>query len=62
MNGYYELIIKQLKKNGYAFLRHTGSSHQIWTNGLHNQTVSTNCYSRHMANEIMRQAGVNHRF
>ena len=61
MNGYYELVIKQLKAHGYAFLRQSGS-HQIWTNGLHNQTVSTNCYSRHTANGIMRQAGIEYHF
>lgn len=61
MNGFYELVIKQLKANGYVFLRQTGS-HQIWTNGLRSQTVSTNCYSRHTANAIVKQAGINHRF
>lgn len=62
MNGYYELIAKQLRANGYTLLRQSGTSHQIWTNGLKNVTVSTNCYSRHTANGIMRQAGINHRF
>jgi predicted RNA binding protein YcfA (HicA-like mRNA interferase family) len=62
MNGYYDLVVKQLKAHGYTLLRQTGSSHQIWTNGVHNQTVSTNCYSRHTANAIMRQAGISQRF
>jgi predicted RNA binding protein YcfA (HicA-like mRNA interferase family) len=61
MSGYYEAVIKVLKANGYAFLRQTGS-HQTWTNGVRNQTVSTNCYSRHTANGIMSQAGIKHRF
>ena len=55
------VYIKQLKAHDYVWLRQSGS-HQIWTNGLHNQTVSTNCYSRHTANGIMRQAGINYRF
>lgn len=62
MNGYYELVVKQLRANGYTLLRQSATSHQIWTNGLRNQTVSTNCHSRHTANGIMRQAGINHRF
>lgn len=61
MNGYYEQIAKLLRAHGYKLLRQTGS-HQIWTNGKRNQTVSTNCYSRHTANGIMRQAGIDHRF
>jgi predicted RNA binding protein YcfA (HicA-like mRNA interferase family) len=61
MSGYYEAVIKILKAYGYLLLRQTGS-HQTWTNGIRNQTVSTNCQSRHTANGIMRQAGINHRF
>lgn len=62
MNGYYDLVIKQLKEHGYTLLRQNGTAHQIWTNGPRNQTVSTNCYSRHTANGIMKQAGIDHRF
>lgn len=62
MNGYYELVIKQLRANGFALLRQTGGSHQIWSDGKRSVTVSTNCYSRRTANAIMRQAGVHHRF
>jgi predicted RNA binding protein YcfA (HicA-like mRNA interferase family) len=61
MNGYYKLVIEQLKKAGYTLIRQTGS-HQIWTNGKRNQVVSTNCDSRHTANGIMKQAGLDHRF
>lgn len=62
MNGYYELVIKQLRANGYHLLRQSGTSHQVWTNGARNVVVSTNCYSRHTANGIMKQAGIAHRF
>lgn len=62
MNGYYELVIKQLKEHGFLLLRQTGGSHQVWTNGLRNVVVSTNCYSRHTANGIMKSAGISHRF
>ena len=62
MNGYYELVVKLLKQHGFSLLRQTGGSHQVWSNGKHSVTVSTNCYSRHTANAIMRQAGVRNRF
>jgi predicted RNA binding protein YcfA (HicA-like mRNA interferase family) len=62
MNGYYELVIRKLKEHHFNLIRQTGGSHQIWSNGSKSVTVSTNCYSRHTANGIMRQAGINHRF
>ena len=49
MNGYYELVVKQLRAHGFSLLRQTGGAHQIWSNGSRNVTVSTNCYSRHTA-------------
>ncbi len=62
MNGYYELVVKQLKAHGYSLLRQTGGSHPIWSNGSRSVTVSTHCYSRHTANALMRQAGIRHHF
>lgn len=62
MNGYHKQVIAQLKANGYWFLRQGSGSHEIWTNGQRNQTVSTNMPARQMANTIMKQAGIEHRF
>lgn len=62
MNGYYSLVIAQLKLAGYQFLRAGKGSHELWTNGTRNQTVSKNMQSRDMANAIMKQAGIKHRF
>lgn len=62
MNGYYEKVVEQLKSHGYKFLRPGKGAHDIWTNGQRNQTLSRNCSSRHMANEIMKQAGISHKF
>lgn len=62
MNGYYKLVIEQLKKNGYYFLRAGKGAHELWSNGKRNQTVSFNMPSRDMANTIMKQAGIQHRF
>lgn len=62
MNGYYRLVVEQLKANGYRFLRSGKGAHEIWTNDKRNQTLSSNCASRFTANEIMKQAGISHRF
>lgn len=62
MNGYYALVVAKLKENGYSFLRHGKGSHDVWTNGKRNQIVSKNMPSRDMANTIMKQAGIQHKF
>jgi predicted RNA binding protein YcfA (HicA-like mRNA interferase family) len=62
MNGYYKLVADILYKNGFTLIRQGSTAHQIWSNGVKSVTVSTNCYSRHTANAIMRQAGIVHRF
>lgn len=62
MNGYYNQVIAMLKQHGYSFLRQGKGSHEIWSNGLRNQVVSKNMPSREMANVIMKQAGISHKF
>lgn len=62
MNGFYKAVIEQLKLAGYTFLRAGKGAHEIWTNGKRNQVVSKNMPAKQMANEIMKQAGLNHRF
>lgn len=61
MNGYYDSVTAVLKKHGFSCVRQKGS-HQTWTNGKLSVTVSTNCASRHTANHIMKEAGIDHRF
>lgn len=51
-----------LKQHGYYFLRQGKGAHEIYTNGKRSQTVSHNMPSRDMANAIMKQAGINHKF
>lgn len=62
MNGYYTQVVAQLKMHGYQYLRAGKGAHEIWSNGARAQTVSHNMPSRHMANAIMKQAGISHRF
>lgn len=61
MNGYYQQVIAVLKKHGFFFSRQAGA-HQTWKRGRLAVTVSTNCDSRHTANAIMKQAGIDHKF
>jgi predicted RNA binding protein YcfA (HicA-like mRNA interferase family) len=62
MNGYYQAVVSVLKEHGYSFLRPAGGSHEMWSNGRRKQTLSRNMPSRDMANKIMKQAGINHKF
>lgn len=58
MNGYYNLVITQLKQHGYSLLRQGKGSHEVWFNGTRSQIVSKNMPARHMANVVMKQAGI----
>lgn len=62
MKGYYDLIIAQLKKNGFTFLRQGKGSHEIWVRGAYHQIVPFNCASRHTANGIMKDCGIKYHF
>lgn len=62
MKGYYNQVVAMLKQHGYYFLRQGKGAHEIYTNGKRIQTVSHNMPSRDMANAIMKQAGINHKF
>lgn len=62
MNGYYAQVVEQLKRHGYQHSGPGRGSHEIWSNGKHNQTVPFHCKSRHTANAIMKQAGIDFKF
>jgi predicted RNA binding protein YcfA (HicA-like mRNA interferase family) len=61
----YEKKVRQiLKENGCYFHKHGRGDHDIWISPFSNKpiTVDGKIPSRHMANEIMKQAGIPHRF
>lgn len=62
MNGYYKQIIEALRKQGFSFVRSGKGSHEIWGLGSVKTIVPFNCPSRHTANAIMKQVGIDHRF
>jgi predicted RNA binding protein YcfA (HicA-like mRNA interferase family) len=62
MNGYESQIKTILSQHGWAYLRNGKGSHEIWKKGNEGQTIPKGCKSRHPANKIMKQCGINHKF
>jgi len=62
MNGYYPLVVEQLRAHGFAYRRQGKGSHEIWGLGGVSVVVPRNMPSRHTANAVMKQAGIAHRF
>lgn len=64
MAEYEEKVREILKENGCTFIRRGKGDHDIWHSPLSNKNfpVDTKIKSRHTANAIMRQSGINHRF
>ena len=65
MAEYFEKKVReQLKNNGCTLKRRGKGDHDIWYSPINNATfpVDGEIKSRHMANGIMKQAGIDHRF
>lgn len=62
MNGYYALIIEQLRRHGFTLIKGGKGSHEKWCKGRTILIVPFSCQSRHTANGIMKDAGIRHRF
>jgi predicted RNA binding protein YcfA (HicA-like mRNA interferase family) len=61
----YEKKVRQiLSKNGCYFVRHGKGDHDIWYSPVTGQnfTVDGEIRIRHVANGIMKQAGIRHHF
>jgi len=61
----YEKKVRQvLTENGYRFDRHAKGDHDMWRNPKTNHAVSVDgkIKSRHTANKIIKEAGINHHF
>jgi hypothetical protein len=58
MNGFYEQLIAALKAGGYWLKGPGKGSHEKWTNGRVVLIVPFNCYSRHTANAVLKEAGL----
>ena len=64
MAEYEKKVRDLLKKNQCSFVRHGKGDHDIWYSPISNQnvTVDTKIKSRHMANTVLKQAGIGKKF
>jgi len=64
MASYEKTVRKILHDNGCHFVRRGKGDHDIWFSPLSKQNfpVDGKIKSRHMANAIMKQSGIEHRF
>jgi len=62
--SYEKIVRKKLTENGCYLKRHGKGDHDIWFSPLSNQSfpVDGKIKSRHLANTVMKQAGIVHRF
>jgi len=60
-SGCYAKLRKILLEHGCFFHRQGGGSHEIWFSPITNRTVSVavTVASRHTANTILKEAGIN---
>lgn len=63
-SGYYDQLVKILKKNGCYLYRQGKDSHEIGFSPIINSTfpVAFTINNRHTANGILKQAGINFKF
>ncbi|MEZ3443619.1 MAG: type II toxin-antitoxin system HicA family toxin [Lachnospiraceae bacterium] len=64
MAEYEKKVRKIMLQNGCSFVRRGKGDHDIWYSPITNRniTVDTKIKSRHTANAIMAQSGINHKF
>ena len=62
--GFYKLIVEVLLRNGCFFKRQAKGDHELWYSPINNRSFSVDigCLSRHTANAVMKQAGIDHEF
>ncbi len=64
MADFYRDLVKILRANGYALVRTGKGSHEIWYNPVKGRhvTVPRTTKSRHTANDVLKQAGLEKAF
>lgn len=64
MAEYEKKVREIIKQNGCEFVRHGKGDHDIYYSPITNKnfTVDGKIKSRHTANAIMKQSGINYRF
>lgn len=57
-SGYYDAVVRELKRLGYRYFGNAKGSHEKWVNGEgRTLVVPFNLKSRHTANGILKDAG-----
>lgn len=64
VRGFYRQVVDALRAAGCNFVRQAKGDHEIWFSPITNRNVSVdkNSLSRHTANAVMKQAGINRKF
>lgn len=64
MDNYSKKVIKILRQNGCRFERHGKGDHDIWYSPVSGMyfPIDSKIKSRHTANAILKQAGLEKRF
>jgi predicted RNA binding protein YcfA (HicA-like mRNA interferase family) len=62
MADYQKKVIDILGQNGFSFHHHGKGDHDVWNKGAVKVTVAYKIKSRHTANGIMKEAGINYHF
>ena len=64
MKDFAKAVREILSRNGCSFVRHGKGDHDIWTSPVSGRhvTVPTRIKSRHTANAILKQAGLDKAF
>lgn len=64
MAEYEKKVRKLLSQYGCVFVRHGKGDHDIWYSPitLHHITVDTKIKSRHTANAVLKQSGIDFKF
>ncbi len=62
--SYRRAVLEQLEQDGYQKLskKRGNGSHEAWKKGGHTQIIPRHVDDRDFANDIMKQAGIRHRF
>jgi hypothetical protein len=62
--GYGRELKSLLKKHSCTFIRNGKGDHQIWFSPKTNREVTLDygTKNRHIANQTLKQAGINHKF
>jgi len=64
VRGFYRQIVEALKAGGCVYRRQGKGDHEIWYSPITDRTftVDKGSLSRHTANAVMKQAGLDLRF